>query len=321
MPRNTPSTPFSGPPPSVRLGLLTQQLLSAANWFGIDQFPAHQIWADDLEVVLSFLDAQQRLPAFFSMIKNVRTARHRDSLLAEARATYLLARNGFAILLWEPPGEGSKKGEALVSFNGSPEIFVEVKQPAWQGEFLPLRTVDRLRLPPHEAQRRLNRMKETKFIPGKVEGGAVGPHHVAMSVVRRNALPKFTDKCANLAIVVDDCMVSPVGFPGLAEYVTEEFLHPWHDPLDSLDHYTYERLGGVLFLRAEAERSREIEYKVDFVENPGALPNCALPLRVRALFSRLRDETEEREEERYAGVPRFLDLLRERWSADDRPPA
>ncbi len=309
---------FSGPTPYVQLGPLTKGLLSGATWLGVDGFPAHQIWADDVEVVLAFLDSQRRLPAFFSMIKKARTAQHRDSLLAEARATFLLAKNGFIILGWEPPGAGAKKGEVLVSLDGSQEIFVEVKQPAWQGEFLPLRNADKLRLHPLEVQRRLYRMRQTKFIPGVVEGGAVGPHHVAMSVVRRNALRKLTDKCPNLAIVVDDCMVSPVGFPCLAEYVTEEFLHPWHDPLDPFDRGTYERLGGVLFLRPEAEESRMIEYKVDFVENPGVLAACALPLAVRSLFARLRDETDQREEDRYAGVPKFVDRLRDQWAADNR---
>jgi hypothetical protein len=142
-----------------------------------------------------------------------------------------------------------------------------------------------------------------------------------MDVVRRNALHKLTDSCPNLAVVVDDCVISAVGLPGLAEYVTQEFLHPNHDPSDPDDFYTYERLGAVLFLRPEAEGGGIIEYKVDFVENPFVLPKCALPPEVCALFTKLRDETEEREAARYAGVPSFRSIMEGRWAKEQAPSA
>lgn len=145
-----------------------------------------------MESVLTFLGAQNRLPVFLSKIQKERTAQHRDNLLAEARGAYFLARNSFDILEWEPPGEGATRGEVLVYLHGSAESFVEVKQPGWQSERLPLLTSDRLRLAPDEKDRRLNRMKRPNFFAGTVEGGAIGPHHIAMSVVRRNALPKLT---------------------------------------------------------------------------------------------------------------------------------
>lgn len=104
-------------------------------------------------------------------------------------------------------------------------------------------------------------MKQGKYLPGVAEGGAVGSHHFAMSVVRRNALPKFTDQRSSLAIVVDDCKVTVVGFPSLSEYVTQEFLHPAHDLDDPDDRLTYERLGGVLFLQPESVGTA-VEYKV-----------------------------------------------------------
>ena len=290
-----------GPPATVCLGPLTQQLLSSAKWQGTDQFPAWQIWADDVEEVLAFLHKENRLAAFLSDIQKVQTPQHRDALLAEARAAFHLARSGFHILQWEPPGEGTTRGDVLVSFDHSPAIFVEVKQPGWQGEFLPQRAAERSRLAFQEKQRRLSRIRQGKFIPGVVEGGAVGSHLASMNVVRRNALPKCTDDCPNLAIVLDDCMVSPVGLPGLAEYVLQEFVRPGRDPDDPDDFFTYERLGGVLFLRPEAESSRMIDYGVDFVENPNVLPACALPPAVSTLFSQMRDASEEREDQKYVG--------------------
>ena len=62
--------------------------------------------------------------------------------------------------------------------------------------------------------------------------------------------------------------------------------------------YTYERLGGVLFLNTELN-SDKVEYNVDFVENPNVVASCALPSEVLALFEALGADTELREAERY----------------------
>jgi len=175
----------------VRLGPLTQQLLSTAKWQGTDQFPAFQIWADDVEEILVFLHKENRLAAFLSDIRTVQTPQHRDARLAEGRVAFYLAGGGLRILQWEPPGEGTTKGDLLVCFDRSPAIFVEVKQPGWQGELLPQRVAEKNKLAPQENQRRLNRIKRGKFIPGVVEGGCVRSPLVSMNVVRRNALPKF----------------------------------------------------------------------------------------------------------------------------------
>jgi hypothetical protein len=306
---NSVGQPASGRPSTVQLGPLTRQLLSGANWLGADGFPGHQVWADDVEQVLTFLKRESRLPTFLSIIHKARNPQHRDALLAEARAAFLLARNGFQILQWEPVGEGSKKGEVMVSLGNSPGIFVEVKQPSWRAERVPQSRRELNRLSPEEKQRRFERVKLDKFIPGVCEGSAVAPHHTTMDVVRRNALHKLTDSCPNLAVVVDDCVISAVGLPGLAEYVMQEFLHPNHDPDDPEDFYTYERLGAVLFLRPEAEGTGSVEYKVDFVENPFVLSKCTLPHDVAALFAKLRHETEEQEAKRYAGIPSFLSIV------------
>jgi hypothetical protein len=122
-----------------------------------------------------------------------------------------LNQNGFRVVEWEPQGEGTTKGEVLVSYAGSPDIFVEVKQPSWHGECLPQNIAERNRLSQADTAKRYQRMKQEKFLPGVIEGGAAGSHHFAMSVVRRNALPKFTDKRPNLAIVVDDTKITVVG--------------------------------------------------------------------------------------------------------------
>jgi hypothetical protein len=303
-----------GPPSDVSLGPLTSVLLSGAKWRGQDAFPAWQTWADDVETVLEFLALQNRLPTFLGIIQKARSAQHRDALLAEARGSFHLHRHGFRILEWEPLGEGTSRGEVLASLGSSPAVFVEVKQPSWQGEYLPLTIADQKRLSAEERAARLARMKQPRFLPDVCEGGAVGSHHFSMGVVRRNALPKFSDRQPNLALVVDECMVTPVGLPSLAEFVREEFAHPAHDPLDPEDRYTYERLGGVLFLHPELSGAR-LEYNIDFVENPHVIPACALPPAVIATFEAMREDTERREELRYAGSNAFFGALLKRGGA------
>ncbi|HZW92888.1 MAG TPA: hypothetical protein VFF64_08045 [Candidatus Eremiobacteraceae bacterium] len=287
------------PPATVRLGPLTQQLLSGARWRGADGFPAWQNWADDVEEVLTFLQQQGRFTHFLTVMQKAQTPQHRDACLAEARGALHFARSGFRIVQWEPPGEGTTKGEVLVGLADSPAIFVEIKQPGWQGEYLPRRVAERRNLPPEAKQQRLARMKQDKYVG--IEGGAVGSALVAMDVVRRNALPKLPDRCPNLVVVVDDLKVTPVGLPSLAAFVEREFSNPDHDPDDPADIFSYERLGGVLFLHPEAESSELIYYRTDFVQNPGALPACALPPPVGALLSQMRDQSRLRRKQQFAG--------------------
>lgn len=300
----------AGPPLTVCCGPLTQRLLSGAKWEGADAFPACQQWADDAEEVLSFLGRERHLEAFLSVIQKVETPQHRDACLAEARGAFHLARSGFRVVEWEPVGEGATKGDLLVSLADSPYIFVEIKQPGWQGEYLPRRVAEAEKLQPAERERRIARMKREKYLG--IEGGAVGSHLAAMDAVRRNALPKLTDRCPNLVIVVDDLKVTPVGLPSLSSFVAREFSNPDHDPDDPDDVLTYERLGGILFLCAEAEVGRTVFYRADFVENAGALPSCALPVRVSALLSKMRDESRLRRERQFSDRLSVFDILRSR---------
>jgi hypothetical protein len=306
VPQRLTSVPLA-PPTSVLRGPLTQQLLSGACWHGLDKFPARQVWADDVEQVLRFLEAEGRLATFLGVIQGVRTPQHRNACLAEARAAFHLSRNGFRIVQWEPPGQGRTKGEIMVSLPGSADIFVEVKHPGWQGEHWPRRTAEMRRLTAQQREQCVARMKQDKCLHG--DGGPVAPHVAAMDVVRRNALPKLTDRCPNLVIVVDDLQVSPAGLPSLADLVEREFSDPDHDPDDPDDVLTYERLGGVLFLLPEYEDYKTIHYCTDFVQNTGALPRCALPPPVSDLLSRMREESRLRVERKWADVPSLFDIL------------
>jgi hypothetical protein len=294
-------------PTSVSLGPLTELLLKDAHWYNLDSFPAVQVWADDVEAVLRFLQAEGRLDVFLKDIKSLQTPQHRDARFAEARGAFHLARNGFRIVQWEPPGEGKTKGEALILLPDSPEVFVEVKQPGWHGELMPRRIAERKALSPETMQRLLARKRQDKYING--EGGAVGPQINAMDVVRRNALPKLTDRTPNLVVVVDDLKVTTVGLPSLSDYVQREFSKPDHDPDDPDDKFTYERLGGILFLQPEANNDEAIDYRADFVENPAVLPSCALPASVIEVLSGLREESRARRAKLYEGQRSIFDIL------------
>jgi len=198
-------------------------------------------------------------------------------------------------------------GEALVALPNSSDVFVEVKQPSWEGELMPRTVVERNGLSSEDRQRILARKLQGKYING--EGGAVGSHLSAMDVVRRNALPKLTDRIPNLVIVVDDLRVTPVGLPSLSAYVKGQFAKPDHDHGDADDKFTYERLGGVLFLQPEANNDEAIDYRVDFVENPEVLPACALPVEVRESLSRMRDESLARRAKMFEGRRSIFDIL------------
>jgi hypothetical protein len=300
-----------GPPSDVTIGPLTHSIIAGARWQGHDSFPARQTWADDVESVLLFLYHNGRFDRFRDLIQKQRNPQHRDAMLAEARGSFYLGGHGFKILEWEPLGEGTALGEARAQLGASPAIFVEVKQPSWQGEHLPLTVAEKQRLSPEDLAARLARMKQPRFLPNVCEGAAVGSHHFSMSVVRRNALHKLTATQPNLVIVVDDCKVTPVGLPSLAPYVESEFLQPTHDPNDPEDCFTYERLGGVLFLNA-VSFGVGVEYNVEFVANPYVIPACALPLEVVSLFGALTAETDQREEARYANSNFFLHSLMNR---------
>jgi len=263
------------------------------------------------------LQREGRLAAFLSVIQKVQSPQHRDARLAEARGAFHLARSGFRIVQWEPPGEGSTKGEVLVCLADSPAIFVEIKQPGWQGEHLPRSVAGMRNLSPEDKQRRMDRIKQDKYLDG--EGGAVASHIMAMDVVRRNALPKLTDRCPNLVIVIDDLRVTPVGLPSLARFVEREFSNPDHHPEDPNDVFTFERLGGVLFLQPEAEIGRMIYYRADFVQNAGALPACGLPPAVDSLLSQMRDESRLRRQQQFAGRPSIFDIIRSRSGSRGLP--
>src|ERR1700677_3334142 len=114
MPQSYPAIrPASRHSSTVQHGPFTRQLLAGASWLGVDGFPGPQVWANDVEQVLAFLEHENRFAAFLSVIQKAKNPQHRDAQLAEARAAFHHSRNGLRILQWEPVGEGGKKGDLL----------------------------------------------------------------------------------------------------------------------------------------------------------------------------------------------------------------
>jgi len=216
----------------------------------------------------------------------------------------------FECAVGAPPGQGSTKGDVLICLADSPNIFVEINQPGWQSELLPRRIAERQNHFPEDRTRRLERIRQDRY--SAIEGGAVGSHLAALDVVRRNAIPKLTKQCPNLVVVIDDLTVTPVGMPGLAQFVEREFLKPDHDPDDPDDVFSYERLGGLLFLNMELQVGDRVRCRTDFVQNRNALPPCDLPPSVASALSKMREESRKLREQQFAGRPTCFEMIRSR---------
>jgi len=284
------------------IGPLTQQFMSGATWSGQDDFPGLQPMADDVENVLKFLYGGKFLDAFSAEAKKQPDPKKRDELFAEARAAYFLYTNGFKVFGWHTRGAGNKEVEFKISLGSSPEIFVEVKAPGWQGEFSWMINANPNHTP-QNLQHLKDRRKQPKFIPGAAEGYVSASHLDCMSVIRKKALPKLMNTCPNLAIVVDNCFLTPVGHFSLAEDVQREFTNPARDSNDPEDKYDYNLLGGVLFLNLNFGPDRSgkgVDYNMNFVENQNALPTCSLPADAIALFLNLHEQSDKRTEQMWS---------------------
>jgi len=118
--------------PEMKLGPLTSAMCDSASWKGQDDFPSSQLWADEAEKVLSFLQVHGQFQRYLPVLKGKIT--QRDGALAEARVAFFFHRNGFSILSWEPKGASNRFGEFEIQWKNTRPIFVEVKGPRWEGE-------------------------------------------------------------------------------------------------------------------------------------------------------------------------------------------
>ena len=233
------------PPSSVRLGSITRSVLNRSCWSANSVFPATQDWADEVERVLSFLEAQTVLDDFLPRL----AAREWEGALAEARAGFFFHRNGFRILRWEPEAVQGRPGDLEIRWRDTLPIFVELKGSGWEGE-----------LTPNEIA--AGRQHSDKCI--NAEARAVGPIGRVVYAMEK-ALPKLDASRGNLVVVVDDLFISPTELPKgcLASSLAHKIKATDFRPISGL------------FLINPVSYGSPVEYRKYFVANPNAV--TALP--------------------------------------------
>jgi hypothetical protein len=183
------------PPDDVQLGSLTRSMLDGATWRDHSVFPASQNWADEVERVLCFLTSQGMFGHFLPRLRARES--ERDGALAEVRTAFFFHRNGFKILRWEPEEVAGRPGDLDIQWRETEPVFVEVKGPGWEGELSREEILAR-------------RQDGPKYING--EARAIDPIERVIYAVGK-ALPKFSERRINMAVIVDDLFFSPTEVP------------------------------------------------------------------------------------------------------------
>lgn len=240
----------------IRLGPLTQAMCKDASWCHIDHvFPSDQVWADEIEKVLSFLEIKGQFDRYLPSLRGKLT--QRDGAIAEARVAFFFHRNGFSIISWEPKGEKNRFGEFEIIWPNTKPIFVEVKGPRWEGEL-------------NDEELIGHRRKEPKYPHG--EARSVQPVEKVI-VAAEKAIPKFLPDKSNLLVVVGYLLfLSPKDLP---KNIVEPQL------ISALSDERFSRIGGIIIFDTQYNyKSKLIEYQTIFINNPNVLPLCAIPLPV-----------------------------------------
>ena len=243
--------------PKIKLGTYTQCIADGARWLGQDDFPSNQSWADEIEKVLAHVAAQDQFERFLPRLRD-QTARHRDSAIAEARVSFFFfKRNSFRIVSWDPEGDKSSVGEMEIQWDDTPKIFVEVKNPNWEGELSP-------------TERLSGRKKRPKYITGETRSHD-SIERVLFAIEKSRE--KFSNDRPNLSAVVPDTFVSLLTDFGLRDFREgdkkriESFLA---EPANDV-------IGGVFLFEAFKEAGHDVDYQTFFIGNESAKGNCRLP--------------------------------------------
>jgi hypothetical protein len=233
------------------LGPLARKLLAEHRWSSADAYPATEALASELEDMLKLAIDSGARGKFVSRL--LETDRKRDEALSELRAALFFQQNGFKIFDWEPKGEGNHEGEFRMQRTGEPSIFVEVKSPGWEAQI-------------QDEERRKDRSKKPKFLPGTIEGQVVGPWELR-NCISENAYPKFTQSDANLLVIADDFK------PPLDDYMAKIALYEEYENQDGcFASNRFARLGGIAVLQLDEFRSQApVTYSYNFYANRHAL--------------------------------------------------
>lgn len=252
----------SGVPAGVQLGTLTSTIRDKARWSTEDQFPSDQVWADEVERILSFTHVRGQFEHYLGRLRG--NARQRISALAELRVAFFFSRNGFRVVEWEPIGANNREGEFTIRTPAGTDVFVEVKGPSWEAELS------------HE-ERACGRKQMPKYLHGEVR--SVGSWIDIRSAVDK-AYGKFRSDTPNLLIIADDLFVGLEHGTGLN--VGLALYEPRHG-----GHFTNtsrENLGGVGIFYIK-HNDVEVWYEMKLFLNPHALPAVAIPEQFALAFN------------------------------------
>jgi hypothetical protein len=234
----------------VKLGPLTQAICKDASWEGEDAFPSSQIWADEVEKVLSFLQVKGQFERYLPMFRG--TLVQRNGALAEARVAFFFHRNGFSIVSWEPRGLSNKLGEFEIQWPSTQPIFVEVKGPRWEGEL-------------DDAEKLGPRRQQPRDI--NAESRCVDPVERVMYAAGK-AVPKFLPNRPNLLVVAGYLLfVSPRELP-------RNIVEPQIS--SALSDKKFSTIGGIMIFDTQYS-SEYIDYQIVFINNSSAAPLCTIP--------------------------------------------
>lgn len=250
-------------PDEVILGQLAHYMCSGASWWGQDGFPSNQKWADELERVLSHLEAHGQLQRYLPNLRGKLT--QRNGALAEARVSFFLCCNGFRITSWEPQGVSNSLGEFEIQFKSSPKIFVEVKGPTWEGELSKSEYTGR-------------RKQDGKYV--HAEARTLGTiQKVIEAIAKSRKQNKFAVGRPNLLVVYTSYLfVSPL------ELSPKIVVPKVRAALNELP-----ELGAVLIFDATCREST-IEYDVLFIENGTQHCSCKFPEVAKQTIHRLQSK-------------------------------
>ena len=266
--------------------LLSQRLLREARWVGQDGYPTSPQYSVELEGLLGFLQAHNRLGSFWPRLTAPRP-QERDDALQEIRVARFLTTDGFPVAEWEPPGNGNLIDEFSVQALPSPPVFVEVKSPGWEGQL-------------SQEQRDAGRAKQEKY--QGLQGGADDPWRAIRASVRK-AYPKFSPGQPNLLVIADDRFM-PLATWG--DLPAQQALFHSSTALDEEAGYfttrTFENLGGVALFKQEIQvnlfpefSEKPLRYEFLLYPNPMARAETALPSRFMEFFLKAKAA--------HAGVP------------------
>jgi hypothetical protein len=231
----------------ITLGPLTAAMCEDASWRIEDHlYPFSQVYADEIEEILRFANAQRQHGRYWPRLVARRS--QRDSALDELRIARHFCSHKFEIVKWEPLGQNGHRGEYLIARTCGAHVFVEVKGPRWEGELKDWEISSGRASKPKDLYAEARRVAPSKRIQFEID----------------KSYNKFAPMTSNLLV-----MAGYRGFMSLDAIQAQEALY---NPNLSgcFAHSAYPNLGGV-GLFSMGNGIDETAYAMTIFKNPFAL--------------------------------------------------